>query len=84
MAEQHENTLGIDRQSDSAYYHAPDVSERSERMRGSDEQTSHMFSYLSPEERVRADHPLPAIRKMTDLARHEHINPVSLAVAIYL
>jgi hypothetical protein len=35
-------------------------------MRGSDEQTSHMFSYLSPEERVRADHPLRAIRKMTD------------------
>jgi len=33
-------------------------------MRGSDEQTSHMFSYLSPEERVRADHPLRAIRKM--------------------
>lgn len=35
-------------------------------MRGSDEQTSHMFSYLSPEQRVRADHPLRAIRQMTD------------------
>src|SRR5262245_9112626 len=35
-------------------------------MRGSDEQTSHMFSYLSPEQRVRADHPLRAIRTMTD------------------
>jgi transposase len=35
-------------------------------MRGSDEQTSHMFSYLSPEQRVRADHPLRAIRRMTD------------------
>jgi len=35
-------------------------------MRGSDEQTSHMFSYLSPEQRVRADHPLRAIRAMTD------------------
>jgi transposase len=35
-------------------------------MRGPDEQTSHMFSYLSPEQRVRADHPLRAIRAMTD------------------
>ena len=34
-------------------------------MRGPDEQTSHMFSYLSPEKRVRADHPLRAIRAMT-------------------
>ncbi len=35
-------------------------------MRGPDEQTNHMFSYLSPEQRVRADHPLRAIRAMTD------------------
>ena len=35
-------------------------------MRGSDEQTSHMFSYLSPEQRVRPDHPLRPIRRMTD------------------
>ena len=35
-------------------------------MRGPDEQTHHMFSYLSPEQRVRADHPLRAIRAMTD------------------
>jgi transposase len=35
-------------------------------MRGSDEQTSHMFSYVVPEHRVRADHPLRAIRRMTD------------------
>jgi transposase len=35
-------------------------------MRGADEQTSHMFSYLSPEQRVRHDHPLRAIRRMTD------------------
>ena len=35
-------------------------------MRGPDEQTNHMFSYLSPEQRVRADHPLRAIRTMTD------------------
>jgi transposase len=35
-------------------------------MRGPDEQTNHMFSYLSPEQRVRADHPLRAIRRLTD------------------
>ena len=27
-------------------------------MRGQDEQTSHMFSYVSPEQRVPADHPV--------------------------
>ena len=35
-------------------------------MRGHDEQTGHMFSYLSPEQRVPSDHPLRAIRQMTD------------------
>jgi transposase len=35
-------------------------------MRGSDEQTSGMFSYVAPEHRVRQDHPLRAIRRMTD------------------
>src|SRR5438552_3390338 len=35
-------------------------------MRGPDDQTKEMFSYLSPEQRVRADHPLRAIRAMTD------------------
>jgi transposase len=49
-----------------SYYHAPDSFEGSDRMRGPDDQTSHMFSYLSPEQRVRADHPLRAIRVMTD------------------
>src|SRR5205807_7668792 len=34
-----------------------------------DEQTKDMFSYLSPEQRVRADHPLRAIRRMTDDVR---------------
>jgi transposase len=48
------------------YYHAADFSEGSDRMRGSDDQTNDMFSYLSPEQRVRADHPLRAIRTMTD------------------
>jgi transposase len=51
---------------DPPYYHAPDCYEGSDRMRGPDDQTSHMFSYLSPEQRVRADHPLRAIRRMTD------------------
>ena len=35
-------------------------------MRGDDQQQSHMFSYLSPEARVRKDHPLRAIRGMVD------------------
>jgi transposase len=48
------------------YYYAPDVSEGSDRMRGADDQTSDMFSYLSPEQRVRPDHPLRAIRRLTD------------------
>jgi hypothetical protein len=30
-------------------------------MRGPDGQTSHMFSHVSPDQRVRADHPLRAI-----------------------
>jgi transposase len=35
-------------------------------MRGTDHQQSHMFSYLSPEARVRQDHPLRPIRTMVD------------------
>src|ERR1043166_1682015 len=35
-------------------------------MRGTDHQQSHMFSYLSPETRVRKDHPLRGIRAMVD------------------
>jgi transposase len=35
-------------------------------MRGHDDQQSAMFSYLSPEQRVPADHPLRSIRTMTD------------------
>jgi len=49
-----------------SYYHASDSLEGSSRMRGPDEQTKDMFSYLSPEQRVRQDHPLRAIRRMTD------------------
>ena len=40
-------------------------------MRGDDQQTGHLFSYLSPEQRVPADHPLRAIRQMTDAALRE-------------
>jgi transposase len=44
-------------------------------MRGDDQQQNHIFSYLSPEARVRKDHPLRAIRAMVDevlsqLSRH--------------
>ncbi len=35
-------------------------------MRGHDDQAAHLFSYVSPEPRVPADHPLRAIRQMTD------------------
>src|ERR671930_662094 len=35
-------------------------------MRGNDHQAAHLFSYVSPEQRVPADHPLRAIRQMTD------------------
>src|SRR5258705_12761793 len=37
-------------------------------MRGRDTQQNAMFSYLSPEQRVPADHPLRPIRTMVDLA----------------
>jgi len=56
---------GIDR-SINAYYDAPAFLKGATIMRGHDEQTGHMFSYLSPEQRVPADHPLRAIRQMTD------------------
>src|ERR1700744_3219128 len=35
-------------------------------MRGTDHDQGAMYSYLSPEERVRKDHPLRAIRELTD------------------
>jgi hypothetical protein len=38
-----------------------------EGMRGTDQQQNHMFSYLSPETRVRQDHPLRVIRAMVDV-----------------
>jgi len=35
-------------------------------MRGNDQQQNHVFSYISPEHRVRRDHPLRPIRTMVD------------------
>jgi transposase len=50
------------------YYDAPNICEGSGPMRGDDQDTGAMFSYLSPEARVRPDHPLRPIRRMTDAA----------------
>jgi transposase len=35
-------------------------------MRGSDERSDFLFSYVSPEQRVPADHPLRTVRRLTD------------------
>ena len=43
-------------------------------MRGADERTGAMFSYVSLEERVPSDHPLRAIRRITDRAL-ERLSP---------
>ena len=43
-------------------------------MRGQDAQQAQMFSYIAPEERVPADHPLRPIRRMVDEALHA-LNP---------
>jgi transposase len=40
-------------------------------MRGNDQQQIHVFSYISPEQRVPKDHPLRPIRKMVDAALKE-------------
>src|SRR5262249_17512949 len=50
-----------------SYYDAP-THEGSRRMRGADEQPGSMFSYVSLEERVPQDHPLRAVRRITDRA----------------
>jgi transposase len=50
------------------YYHLPDHLEGSRPMRGDDPRHESMFSYVTPEARVRADHPLRPIRRMTDAA----------------
>jgi len=51
-----------------SYYDAPDLVEGSVLMRGDDPRHDSMFSYVAPEARVRADHPLRPIRRMTDAA----------------
>jgi len=51
-----------------AYYDVPDHLEGSVPMRGDDPRHDAMFSYVTPEARVRADHPLRPIRRMTDAA----------------
>lgn len=51
-----------------SYYDAPDHLEGSVPMRGDDPRHDAMFSYVTPEARVRADHPLRPIRRMTDAA----------------
>ena len=51
-----------------AYYDAPDHLEGSVPMRGDDPRHDGMFSYITPEARVRPDHPLRPIRRMTDAA----------------
>jgi transposase len=49
-----------------SYYDLRTLLQRRERVRGDDEQSGHLFSYLSPEQRVPASHPLRAIRRMSD------------------
>jgi transposase len=51
-----------------SYYDPPGHLEGSMRMRGDDPRHEAMFSYITPESRVRADHPLRPIRQMTDAA----------------
>src|SRR5262252_6606814 len=51
-----------------AYYDAPAQAEGSVPMRGDDPRHDSMFSYVTPEARVRSDHPLRPIRQMTDAA----------------
>src|SRR5918994_627598 len=50
-----------------AYYDAP-IHQGSDTMRGADDRSGSMFSYVSLEDRVPADHPLRAIRHITDRA----------------
>jgi transposase len=51
-----------------SYYDAPELQEGSLAMRGDDPRNDAMFSYVTPEARVRPDHPLRPIRRMTDTA----------------
>jgi transposase len=49
-----------------SYYDALTLLRRASRMRGFDEQPTHLFSYITIEQRVPATHPLRSIRQMTD------------------
>jgi transposase len=49
-----------------SYYDAPTVHEGSTSMRGSDEQPGYLFSYVSAEARVPAEHPLRRVRTVVD------------------
>jgi transposase len=49
-----------------SYYDALTLLRRASRMRGFDEQPTHLLSYISIEQRVPATHPLRSIRQMTD------------------
>jgi transposase len=57
-----------------SYYDPPDALEGRTPMRGDDPRHEAMFSYVTPEARVRADHPLRPIRRMTDAAL-AHLSP---------
>jgi transposase len=57
-----------------SYYDAPNRLEGSVPMRGDDPRHDAMFSYITPEARVRPDHPLRPIRRMTDAAL-ERLSP---------
>ena len=53
-------------------------------MRGADDQAGAMFSYVSLEDRVPQDHPLRAVRRITDRAleriMHVALNPLAIAL----
>ena len=57
-----------------SYYDAPDFTKGACRCAVTTNRPDAMFSYVSPEERVPADHPLRAIRQMTD-AVFERLSP---------
>jgi transposase len=57
-----------------SYYDAPGSSDWSVPMRGNDPRHEAMFSYVTPEKRVRADHPLRPIRGLVDAAL-ERLSP---------
>lgn len=56
------------------YYDAPTHEGSDDPMRGADQRTGAMFSYVSLEERVPADHPLRVVRRITDRAL-ERLSP---------